>query len=162
MREINKIKVKKRKKTNRPLDIVDVKALADMKMTNIIKKNKDTGETTVVRPTGWRAIPAFFKQPAKISFMTKAGESVGHYYNGHREEIYKPVYGRNDCLLIGYHESLGRKVTENFIHDERTKLEHMLQSVMMIIAVLGCFFLYLAGEPAKYSPGGCIREIWAI
>ena len=109
--------------TNRPLDLADVKALADMEMRNIVIYNKDTGETTVVKPSGWRVIPAFFKQEAKINFMTKAGESIGHYYNGHGEEIYKPVNGRNDCLLIAFHESLGRKVTEAFILDERAKFD---------------------------------------
>jgi preprotein translocase subunit SecA len=108
---------------NRPLDLADVKALADMKMRNIVIDNKDTGEKTVIRPSGWRAIPAFFKQDAKINFMTNAGDSVGHYYNGRGEELYKPVNGRNDCLLIAYHESLGRKVTEDFIKAERAKFD---------------------------------------
>ena len=97
--------------------------LANQKMRNIEIFDKDTGEKILVQPEGfWRKIPAFFKQSASINFKRDLESGVGHYYTARGTEMYKQVNGRNDCLLISYHESLGRTVNEDMIRQERDTL----------------------------------------
>jgi hypothetical protein len=110
------------KDENRALDRADVKMLVDSQRRNIIIYNKDTGETEVIRPSGIRQIPAFFKQSAKIYYQADENGDIGHYFTARGTETYKQVNGRNDCLLIAFHESLGRKVEEKMIRQEREKL----------------------------------------
>jgi hypothetical protein len=108
---------------NRPLGLADIRMLANQKMRNIEITDKDTGEKIIVRPEGfWRKIPAFFKQAASINFKRDYETGVGHYFTAKGTEMYKQVNGRNDCLLIAYHESLGRTVNEGMIRRERENL----------------------------------------
>ncbi|CAF1312704.1 unnamed protein product [Adineta steineri] len=107
---------------DRPLGRADIKMLANSESRNIVVYNVDTGEKEVIRPAGLRKIPAFFKQTAEINYKPGEDGSIGHFYTARGTETYKQTNGGNDCLLIAYNESLGRKVNENVIRQERENL----------------------------------------
>ncbi|CAF4081282.1 unnamed protein product [Rotaria sordida] len=114
------------KDKDRALGRADIKMLANSKARNIIVYNVNTGEKEVIRPSGIRRIPAFFKQSAKLNYKVGENEGIGHYCTARGTETYKQINGRKDCLIIAYYESLGRTVNESKIQQERDKLyEHI-------------------------------------
>ncbi|CAF1554976.1 unnamed protein product, partial [Didymodactylos carnosus] len=110
------------KDKDRGLGIVDVKMLVNSERRNLILVDSETGKEQVINPEGPRKIPAFFKQSAKIMFKPDENGDIGHFITARGEETYIQVNGRTDCLLIAYNESLGRKVDEDMIENEREKL----------------------------------------
>ncbi|CAF4653206.1 unnamed protein product, partial [Rotaria sp. Silwood2] len=100
------------KDKDRALGLADIKMLADSKARNITVYNVDTGEKEVIRPSGLRKILAFFKQSAKINYKADENGDIGHYFTGRGTETYRQINGHNNCLIIAYHESLGRTVNE--------------------------------------------------
>ncbi|CAF1638305.1 unnamed protein product [Rotaria magnacalcarata] len=100
--------------------------LANSKWRNITVHNQATGETEVIRPGGLRKIPAFFKQSAEIIFQSGENGSIGHFVTARGKETYIQLNGRQDCLLIAYNESLGRKVNEAMIEKERYSLDQYI------------------------------------
>ncbi|CAM4953543.1 unnamed protein product [Rotaria socialis] len=114
------------KKSSGATDRADIKMLANSKWRNITVHNQATGETEVIRPGGLRKIPAFFKQSAEIIFQPGENGSIGHFVTARGKETYIQLNGRQDCLLIAYHESLGRKVNEAMIEKERYNLDQYI------------------------------------
>ncbi|CAF1355046.1 unnamed protein product [Rotaria sp. Silwood1] len=96
--------------------------LADRKRRKITVYNSDTDEKETINPSGVRKIPDLFKQSAKIYYEAGENGDIGHYFTGRGTETYIQINERKDCLLIAYHESLGRKVNENIIGQERVSL----------------------------------------
>ncbi|CAF1114070.1 unnamed protein product, partial [Didymodactylos carnosus] len=107
---------------DRALDLAGIKMLAESKSRNIVVYNIDTGEKEVIRPSGLGKIPAFFKQSAKINYKADENGDVGHYFTARGTETYTQINGRNDCLIIAYHESLGQTVNKSMIQQERNEL----------------------------------------
>ncbi|CAF1235147.1 unnamed protein product [Rotaria sp. Silwood1] len=97
------------KDKDRALGLADIKMLADRKRRKITVYNSDTDEKEIINPSGVRKIPALFKQSAKIYYEADENGDIGHYFTGRGTETYIQINGRKDCLLIAYHESLGRK-----------------------------------------------------
>ncbi|CAF3674935.1 unnamed protein product [Rotaria sp. Silwood1] len=114
--------LKKVQDKDRALDRADIQMLANSKARNIIVYNVNTDEKEMIRPSGLRRIPAFFKQTAEIKYKVDKNGDVGHYYTARGKETYIQMNGRKDCLLIAYHESLGRKVNESMIQQGREEL----------------------------------------
>ncbi|CAF1338136.1 unnamed protein product, partial [Rotaria sp. Silwood1] len=96
--------------------------LADRKRRKITVYNSDTGEKEIINPSEVRKIPVLFKQSAKIYYEAGEDGDIGHYFTGRGTETYIQINERKDCLLIAYHESLGKKVNENIIGQERVSL----------------------------------------
>ncbi|CAF1306050.1 unnamed protein product [Rotaria sp. Silwood1] len=96
--------------------------LADRKRRKITVYNSDIGEKEIINPSEVKKILALFKQSAKIYYEADENGDIGHYFTGRGTETYIQINGRKDCLLIAYHESLGRKVNENIIGQERVSL----------------------------------------
>jgi preprotein translocase subunit SecA len=109
------------KDKDRALGRADIKMLADQKRRNITVYNTNTGQKEVIRPSGLRMIPAFFKQSAKINYTPRENGNIGHFFTARGTEIFVQINGRRDCLLIAYHESLGRTVDQHLIETERAK-----------------------------------------
>ncbi|CAF3145337.1 unnamed protein product [Rotaria sp. Silwood2] len=110
------------KDKNRPLGLADIKMLADKKMRNIVVYDETTKKKHLISPPGWKKIPAFFKQSAKIIYAAGKGGDVGHFTNALAPESFKQVNGRKDCLLIAYKESLGYEANDEMIEKDREKL----------------------------------------
>ncbi|CAF1494754.1 unnamed protein product [Rotaria sp. Silwood1] len=83
--------------------------LADRKRRKITVYNSDTDEKEIINPSEVRKILALFKQSAKIYYEAGENEDIRHYFTGRGTETYIQINERKDCLLIAYHESLGRK-----------------------------------------------------
>ncbi|CAF1403210.1 unnamed protein product [Rotaria sp. Silwood1] len=96
--------------------------LADRKRRKITVYNSDTDEKEIINPSEVRKILALLKQSAKIYYEADENGDIEHYFTGRGTETYIQISGRIDCLLIAYHESLGRKVNENIIGQERVSL----------------------------------------
>ncbi|CAF1314694.1 unnamed protein product [Rotaria sp. Silwood1] len=95
---------------------------ADRKRRKITVYNSDTGEKEIINPSEVRKISVLFKQSAKIYYEAGEDGDIGHYFTGRGTETYIQINERKDCLLIAYHESLGKKVNENIIGQERVSL----------------------------------------
>ncbi|CAF0789595.1 unnamed protein product [Adineta ricciae] len=108
------------KDTTRGKNLADIHLLSNAKCRNIIVIDTETNEEKIIRPDGLRKVVAFFKTDAKIKYIpgTEYGQ-MGHYTTARGKESFVQKNGRNDCLLIAYHESLGSKVDETFIDKER-------------------------------------------
>ncbi|CAF5094774.1 unnamed protein product, partial [Rotaria sp. Silwood1] len=83
--------------------------LADRKRRKITVYNSDIGEKEIINPSEVKKILALFKQSAKIYYEADENGDIGHYFTGRGTETYIQINERKDCLLIAYHESLGRK-----------------------------------------------------
>ncbi|CAF1411988.1 unnamed protein product [Rotaria magnacalcarata] len=110
------------KDKDRPMGLAEAKMLAEKDMRKIVMYDEVNKEKIVVSPSGWKKIPAFFKQSAKINYIAGEDGNFGHFVNARGPGRYVQVAGRNDCLLIAYKESLGYTVSTDMIDKDREAL----------------------------------------
>ncbi|CAF1467007.1 unnamed protein product [Rotaria sordida] len=110
------------KDKSRGMNLADIMMLANKKKRNIVVYDSKTGTQKVIRPEGVGKIFAFFKTNAKIKHIPDENGGIGHFITGRGNENYIQKNGRKNCLLIAYHESLGRNVDDSFIEKEQKEI----------------------------------------
>ncbi|CAF0863380.1 unnamed protein product [Brachionus calyciflorus] len=103
-------------------NLADVQLKSNKSSRSITIRDLTTGEIIKVEPENlWSKFKSKFKEIAVIDFdLNRNGR--GHFVTGRGSESFIEQHGGNNCFLISYEESLGRKVDENSIKQKRNSL----------------------------------------